>query len=105
MTTQHSVNDPPLSKIGVNVEPRFVVFHRPPNAAATYQVLGFFGSIATSCTRPVWMTGPMLRKARPSSALAARPSAAGAGAGAWRAPIATVAASENAARPAARVRV
>src|SRR6266542_2844700 len=39
---------PYLSKTGVNVLPRFSVFHRLPVAAATYQTLGFFGSIATT---------------------------------------------------------
>ena len=37
-----------LSKIGVNVIPRLVVFQRPPNADATYHTLGFLGSISTS---------------------------------------------------------
>ena len=48
MATQQSVNEPPSSKIGVKVMPRFVVFHNPPNALATYQTFGFFGSICTS---------------------------------------------------------
>ena len=30
-------------------------------------MFGFFGSMAMSCTRPVWMTGPMLRKVSPFS--------------------------------------
>src|SRR5260221_10576441 len=63
--TQQRVNDPPLSKIGANVVPRFVVFHSPPKAVATYHVLGDFGSIAMSCTLPVEIAGPMLRNSRP----------------------------------------
>src|SRR5262249_19197809 len=64
-TTQHSVNDPPSSKIGVNVTPRLVVFHKPPKAVATYHVFGFLGSMAMSCTRPVEIAGPMLRSSSP----------------------------------------
>src|SRR5450759_356281 len=44
--------------------PRFTDFHKPPNAVATYQTLGFFGSIAMSATRPVARAGPMLRSSR-----------------------------------------
>ena len=50
--------------------PRFTVFHRPPNAVATYQTLGFFGSISMSATRPVDSVGPMLRSSMPFSASA-----------------------------------
>src|SRR4051812_47850521 len=78
--TQHSVNDPPLSKTGVNVVPRLMVFHNPPNAVATYHVLADFGSMAMSCTRPVWMAGPMLRNSSPLSTSAVRRSAPPAGA-------------------------
>ena len=53
--------------------PRFSVFHNPPNAVATYQTLGFFGSISTSCTRPVVSVGPILRNSKPFRALAVRP--------------------------------
>src|SRR4051812_8193013 len=53
MTMQQLLNAPPSSKIGVNVAPRFVVFHTPPKAVATYQVLVFFGSISMSATRPL----------------------------------------------------
>src|SRR5687767_6890807 len=56
-TTQQSVNDPPSSKIGAKVMPRFSVFHSPPNALATYHTLGFLGSISTSATRPVARPG------------------------------------------------
>jgi hypothetical protein len=72
-TTQQSVNDPPWSNTGVNVVPRLIVFQSPPNAVATYQVLGFFGSMAMSCTRPVEMAGPMLRSSRPLRASAVSP--------------------------------
>src|SRR5687768_5715564 len=51
--------------MGVHVFPRFSVFHRFPEAAATYQTLGFFGSTSTSAMRPVVRLGPMLRNARP----------------------------------------
>jgi hypothetical protein len=80
MTMQQLLKEPPSSKIGVNVAPRLTVFQTPPNAAATYQVFGFFGSIAMSCTRPVWITGPMLRKVRPlrTSAVSRSVDAAGA---------------------------
>ena len=67
------MNEPPLSKIGVKVTPRFSVFHKPPKALATYQTLGFFGSISMSCTRPVVRVGPMLRNSKPFRALAVRP--------------------------------
>src|SRR6185436_11771780 len=60
-TTQHRLNAPPSSKIGVNVMPRFVVFHSPPKAAATYHVLGLLGSISMSATRPVTRPGPIDR--------------------------------------------
>src|SRR5256885_9703054 len=61
ITTQQSVNAPPLSNTGWKLMPRFVVFHRPPNALATYQMLEFFGSMAMSATRPVTRPGPMDR--------------------------------------------
>ncbi len=72
-TTQQSVNEPPSSKMGANVTPRFSVFQRPPNALATYQTFGFFGSISMSCTRPVDRPGPMLLISMPLSASAVRP--------------------------------
>ena len=81
MTTQHRVNEPPSSNTGVKVMPRLTVFHKPPNAEATYQVLGFFESIATSAMRPVASAGPMLRSSRPFKASADRRSALGP----WRA--------------------
>ena len=48
IATQHSVNELPSSKAGVKVMPRFTVFHKPPNALATYHTFGSFGSIARS---------------------------------------------------------
>src|SRR5258705_13346939 len=54
---------PYSSKSGVKVLPRFSVFHRLPAAAATYQTLGFFGSIATSDIRPDVSPGPIDRNA------------------------------------------
>ena len=65
MATQHRVKTPLSSKIGEKVMPRFVVFQRPPKAEATYQTLGFFGSISTSTTRPVVSVGPMVRSSMP----------------------------------------
>ena len=72
-TTQQSVNEPPWSKIGANVTPRLTVFQSPPNALATYQTFGFFGSISMSCTRPVEMPDVMLLSSIPLSASAVRP--------------------------------
>ena len=66
-STQHRLNDGPASKMGSNVTPRFTVFHNPPNAVATYQTFGSFGSISTSAIRPVTSPGPMERKAIPLS--------------------------------------
>src|SRR4051812_42267419 len=63
-------NDPPSSKIGVKVLPRFSVLMRPPDALATYHTLGFFGSMSTSATRPVVMSGPMWRRENPLRASA-----------------------------------
>src|SRR5262245_35153702 len=45
--------DPTVGNTSSNVMPRFDVFQSPPNADATYQTLGFFGSMAMSTTRPV----------------------------------------------------
>ena len=61
MTTQQLLNAPPSSKIGVNVTPRLTVFHKPPNADATYQTLVLFGSIRMSAMRPVTRPGPIER--------------------------------------------
>src|SRR5688572_11357591 len=61
--TTPSEYEPCLSKTGVNVLPRFSVFHRLPADAATYQTLGFFGSIATSEMRPDVSPGPIERNA------------------------------------------
>ena len=57
--------------------PRFSVFQRPPKALATYQTLGFFGSISTSWMRPVVSVGPMLRNSMPLRASAVTPVASG----------------------------
>src|SRR5438132_5875887 len=96
--TQQRVNDPPLSNTGVNVVPRFVVFQSPPKAVATYHVLGDFGSMAMSCTRPVEIAGPMLRNSSPCKTSAVRCSdTACAGAGADLTPMTTVAARNKAA--------
>src|SRR3982751_7072615 len=101
-TTQHNVNDPPSSNTGVKVVPRLVVFHRPPNAVATYHVLGDLGSKAMSCTRPVEIVGPILRNSRPlrTSAVSRSPDDA-----ACRARVVAVAATENAASAATSMRI
>ncbi len=99
-TTQQRVNDPPLSNAGVKVVPRLVVFQSPPNAVATYQVLGDFGSIAMSCTRPVEIAGPMLRNSRPFSTSAVNRSVAGA----CRATVVIVAARDMTATAAVSIR-
>src|SRR5262249_37967090 len=72
-TTAPSEKAPPSSKIGANVLPRFSVLKRPPDAVATYQTFGFFGSISMSDTRPVVMSGPMLRSDSPFSVSSVRP--------------------------------
>src|SRR5262245_8206047 len=93
--TQPIEYDPPSSKIGLQVVPRLVVFHSPPEAMATYQTLRLRGSMAMSPTRPGVMHGPIARSGsrlmvsvvRGSSAAAAeRPSrhAASASPGATR---------------------
>ncbi len=55
-----------MSKSGVQVVPAFTVFHTPPEPTATYQVLGFVGSIAMSAMRPDMSAGPMARSFSPS---------------------------------------
>src|SRR4029079_8796876 len=66
-------NEPWPSKTEDQVVPALVVFHTPPEAAATYQVLGFVGSTATSTMRPPTTAGPMLRSSRPAKVEAERP--------------------------------
>src|SRR5215208_3363971 len=51
--------------MGFQVLPALVVFHTPPEAAATYQVALSFGWTARSITRPEVRAGPMLRSASP----------------------------------------
>jgi hypothetical protein len=65
--------DPTTGKISLNVMPRFVVFHKPPNADTTYQVLGFLASIAMSTTRPVTSVGPMFRTFRLAKNIGVQP--------------------------------
>src|SRR6185503_19889122 len=55
----------PSSKMALKLLPRFSVLNNPPEAVATYQTLGFYGSISISEIRPVVMYGPMLRRGRP----------------------------------------
>ena len=54
-----------MSKIGVQVVPAFVVFHRFPEEAATYHTLRSVGSTAMSAIRPEARAGPMLRQPIP----------------------------------------
>ncbi len=67
--TQPIEYDDWLSKIGVHVVPAFSVFHTPPEPTVTYQTSRLFGWIAMSLMRPDMMAGPMLRSARPDSAV------------------------------------
>src|SRR5688572_23264711 len=64
-TTQQRLNAGPSSRIGVNVIPRFTVFHSPPKAEATYHTLGSLGSISRSAMRPVTRPGPSDRMVKP----------------------------------------
>src|SRR5262249_37379885 len=54
------------SKIGVQVMPLLTVFHRPPDAVATYRVVGRPSTTATSTTRPPMLAGPSGRALKPS---------------------------------------
>src|SRR6185369_9105223 len=56
------------SKIGFQVTPPLVVFHKPPDALATYTTLGSPGTPSTSATRPPMTAGPMLRYSRRENA-------------------------------------
>src|SRR5687767_4304591 len=47
--------------------PRFSVLNSPPDALATYQTFGFRGSMSMSETRPVVMSGPVVRSGIPLS--------------------------------------
>src|SRR5215475_5810486 len=58
IVTQPSEYEPYESKIGRNDVPWFVVFHNPPDAAATYHTLLSRGSTAMSAIRPVVRLGP-----------------------------------------------
>ena len=58
------------SKTGVQVMPAFVVFHNPPDPAATYQVLRLVGCTAMSAMRPPMTAGPMLRSVKADAARA-----------------------------------
>ena len=60
--------------MGVQVVPEFVVFHRFPLPAATYQVFGLTGSTATSAIRPDIKAGPTERKRSPPSCPELNPS-------------------------------
>ncbi len=73
MATQPIEYEPSPSKTGVQVVPALVVFHTPPEAAATYQVLGRVGSTAMSTMRPPTVAGPMLRSSRPAKVEAESP--------------------------------
>ena len=45
--------------------PALIVFHTPPDAAATKYFAGFFGSTAKPITRPEVNAGPIERKRSP----------------------------------------
>jgi len=70
MVTQPIEYDDCLSKIGVQVVPALVVFQTPPDATATYQVLGSSGWMAMSAIRPDISAGPMLRSSSPENVFA-----------------------------------
>src|SRR3990172_4653082 len=72
--------------MGLNVVPALVVFQRPPDAVATYQIFRFVGCTATSLTRPDSRAGPMDRSRSPLTAEARglRAVSAGAAPGAAR---------------------
>src|SRR5262249_44789200 len=53
--------EPSLSKTGVNVTPAFVVFHTPPEATATKDLLRFDGTTARPATRSEVNAGPINR--------------------------------------------
>src|SRR5687767_5452455 len=53
------------SKIGFQLIPPFVVFQTPPEAEPTYTTFGLPGTPSTSATRPLMLTGPILRHSRP----------------------------------------
>src|SRR3954447_10638056 len=59
--------------MGVQVVPAVVVFQTPPEAAATSQVVGVWGSTAMSMTRPPTTAGPMLRNSSPAKVEAVMP--------------------------------
>src|SRR5260370_16188077 len=46
------------SNTGVQLVPLLTVFHRPPDAVATYMIDGRDGTTATSTTRPPMLAGP-----------------------------------------------
>src|SRR5258708_13455362 len=52
-----------LSNTGVQVVPLFVVFHKPPDAAATYIELGLPSTTAMALIRPPMFAGPIGRGA------------------------------------------
>src|SRR5262245_46837986 len=76
-----------LSKIGVQVMPLLTVFQRPPDAVATYRVVGRPSTTATSTTRPPMLAGPSGRARKASRR---RASGAGSAAGLERAASARV---------------
>src|SRR5215831_1424324 len=65
ITTQHMLNEPPLSNTECHVLPRLSLFHNPPTADATKYLVGLFGSTSTSATRPVLSVGPIPRSSMP----------------------------------------
>src|SRR5258708_26590644 len=58
------------SNTGVNDVPAFAVFHTPPYADATYQMLLSLGSTARSTMRPEVTAGPIERNLSPANVAA-----------------------------------
>src|SRR5262249_31999510 len=56
-----------FSKTACQVVPLLTVFHKPPEAAATYMIAGLFSTTARSTIRPPMFAGPIERRIRLSS--------------------------------------
>ena len=61
-----------VSKTGRKVTALFVVFHMPPAAAATKNVLEGLGIPAMSATRPSKLAGPTVRHRKPARVVESR---------------------------------
>src|SRR5438874_2546646 len=67
MTTVPIEYDASLSNTGVHVVPALMVFHIPPDAAATYQIFLSLGWTARSLMRPDVSAGPIGRRRSPAN--------------------------------------